>query len=193
MSVRFPQDHAFLEFSLTKVDGEILLQRLMDEIEWTTHVFKMFGKEHLMPRKIAFFGPFAYGYSGTIHPPRALPGFLQDVMNRVAETTQYPFNTVLLNRYSDGSQSMGWHSDDDYEHGGFGAIASLSLGATRRFRVRDKYSGESWGLDLEHGSLLLMSGDSQLRTQHCLPKTRREVGERLNLTFRYMACSNCTP
>ena len=191
MSDRVPLGYVFLEFSLARDDGEILLQKLRNDVEWTTHVFKMFGKEHVMPREIAFFGPFAYGYSGTIHPPRVLPNFLQDVMDRVAETAQCDFNTVLLNRYCDGSQSMGWHSDDDYEHGGFGAIASLSLGATRRFRIRDKESGESWGLDLEHGSLLFMSADSQKRTQHCLPKTRRQVGERLNLTFRHMAQSNC--
>ena len=190
MTQECPPGYRFVEPVLTEEEGHELHAELVSEVEWSQHVFRMFGKEHVMPRSIAFFGPYAYGYSGTIHHPCEPIPCLARVMRLVMEGTHCEFNTILLNRYTDGSQSMGWHSDDDYEHGGKGAIASLSLGASRRFRVRQRQTRESWGLELKHCSLLLMTGPSQLVTQHSLPRTKRKVGERLNLTFRYMSEGN---
>jgi alkylated DNA repair dioxygenase AlkB len=96
------------------------------------------------------------------------------------------FDSVLANRYRDGRDSMGWHSDDEKELGPDPVIASVSLGAGRRFRLRHRSRPDLATLDLvlEHGSLLVMQGATQHHWKHCLPRTARPVGERINLTFR---------
>jgi alkylated DNA repair dioxygenase AlkB len=95
---------------------------------------------------------------------------------------------VLLNLYRDGRDGMGWHADDEPELGPQPAIASLSLGATRRFRLRHRRRRDTGvTLDLAHGSLLLMAGATQRHYVHAVPKTARPVGERINLTFRYVS------
>jgi alkylated DNA repair dioxygenase AlkB len=105
------------------------------------------------------------------------------------------FNSVLANLYRDGCDAMGWHSDDEVELGPRPAVASVSLGAPRRFAFRGRPSrGEKrrateiarHGLELPHGSLLLMAGDTQVNWQHALPRTARPVGPRINLTFRWI-------
>ena len=102
-----------------------------------------------------------------------------------------PFNTVLMNLYRSGNDSVSWHSDDDYPHGGHPAVASLSLGETRRFRIAHKRrAGERYALDLTAGGLLLMGGTSQVDYRHALPKSAKAQGARINLTFRHMAASN---
>jgi len=185
-----PPNHRWIPRVFTGEECGVLQERLIAEIDWEEHQFRMFGRSILMPRKIAFFGPWDYAYSGTVHTSCATPDFLEKVMGKVSECSGHPFNTLLLNYYMDGSKSMGWHSDDDYDHGGYPAVASLSVGATRRFRVRTREHEQSWGLDLAAGGLLVMEGKSQEETQHSVPKTARECGPRINLTFRHMACSN---
>ena len=93
---------------------------------------------------------------------------------------------MLLNRYRDGEDSVSWHRDDEPELGRDPVIASLSLGGTRRFKLRGLATKETQDLDLGDGSLLLMSGPSQREWEHCVPKTKRPVGERVNLTFRWV-------
>ena len=185
-----PPDHRWLPAGFSQEECETLMERLREDVEWEEHYFRMFGRAILMPRKVAFFGPWSYAYSGTVHVARVVPDFLCDVMQRVAQASGHPFNTILLNYYADGSKSMGWHSDDDYDHGGAPAVASLSLGASRNFRVRSKTEKRSWGMKLVAGGLLVMEGQSQEKTQHSLPKTSRDCGPRVNLTFRHMADSN---
>jgi len=99
------------------------------------------------------------------------------------------FNSALANAYRDGRDSMGWHSDDEKELGRAPLIASVSLGAERRFLLRPRVRtaegrAPASGLTLEHGSLLVMKGDSQRRFQHALPRTRKPTGLRINLTYR---------
>lgn len=94
------------------------------------------------------------------------------------------FNSVLANLYRDGSDAMGWHADDEPELGEAPVIASVSLGATRRFLLRAREGGERLALDLPHGSLLVMAGGTQAAYRHALTRTRRDVGPRVNLTFR---------
>jgi alkylated DNA repair dioxygenase AlkB len=107
----------------------------------------------------------------------------------VEQATAHRFNSVLLNLYRNGRDSMGWHADDEPELGPAPAIASVSLGALRRFRLRPRAGlvHAPLSLDLPHGSLLLMRGPTQQHWQHALPKTARPVGPRLNLTFRWVA------
>src|SRR5690606_31058899 len=108
----------------------------------------------------------------------ALRARLQDALGQ-------PFNSVLANRYRSGADAMGWHSDDEPELGPEPLIASLSLGATRRFLLRHRHdAGVRLALELPAGSLLLMQGATQRCWKHALPRAARPVGERINLTFR---------
>lgn len=152
---------------------------------WEDHVFRIFGREVRMPRRIAFYGPHDYAYSGVHHPARPLTSRLEAIRARVEHLSGARFNTVLVNLYRDGSDGMGWHSDDDYPHGGRPEIASISFGAVRRFRLRERVGGASLGVDLQPGAVLLMRAGTQARWAHGVPKTRRAVGPRINLTFRY--------
>ena len=185
-----PPDHRWIPQVFSREECARLQGQLEERVDWEEHYFRMFGRSILMPRKVAFFGPWSYAYSGTVHEAREMPVFLKDVMTRVMKVTGHPFNTLLLNYYADGMKSMGWHSDDDYDHGGFPAVASLSVGATRNFRVRSKGEKRAWGLELMAGGVLVMEGKSQELTQHSLPKTARDCGPRVNMTFRHMAASN---
>jgi alkylated DNA repair dioxygenase AlkB len=114
-----------------------------------------------------------------------LPVILE-LKTRIEAVCDAPFNSVLLNLYRDGADSMGWHSDDEPELGERPVIASLSLGATRRFRLRHRRRKElePVAIDLENGSLLIMEGDTQRFWKHQVPKTRRAAEPRVNLTFR---------
>ena len=140
-----------------------------------------------MPRLIAMYGPAGYRYSGVVHPPRPLTDLLDAIRRRVEAVTGRRFNSVLANLYRDGRDSVGWHRDSDYAHGGQPDIASCSFGATRRFEFRERASGRRGGaVDLGSGSLLLIQGDAIARWWHRVPKTTRPVGPRVNLTFRHM-------
>ena len=133
------------------------------------------------------YGPVGYRYSGVVHPPRRLTPLLEAIRVRVEDLAGLPFNSVLANLYRDGRDSVGWHRDSDYAHGGQPDIASVSFGATRRFEVRDETGRARSAVDLESGSVLLITGEAIARWWHRVPKTTRPVGPRVNLTFRHMA------
>ena len=168
-----------------------LLDTLRVEIPWEDHTVSIVGRQVPVPRRVAYYGPFPYAYSGIVHPARVLPPVIAALRARIEDVTARPFNTVLMNLYRTGSDSVSWHSDDDYPHGGHPAVASLSLGDTRRFRIAHKRrAGERYAIDLTAGGLLLMDGSSQLDYRHALPKSAKAVGARINLTFRHMAAPN---
>ena len=171
--------------------AENLLAQLTAEIAWEQRNIKIFGQEIPQPRLTAWYGDPAarYTYSGLAWEPRPWTPALLALRQRVETATGARFNSVLLNLYRDGRDSMGWHADDEPELGPAPAIASLSLGATRRFRLRPSRIGPthpSLSLDLPSGSLLLMRGPTQQYWQHALPKTARPIDTRLNLTFRWV-------
>ena len=141
--MKLPPGHRLHEEFLSPEECATFARRLEEEIPWESHFFHIFGRQIPMPRRIAFFGPYAYAYSGTRHAPAEFPPVVDALRARIEAETGQSFNTVLLNRYADGGDSMGWHSDDDYEHGGRGAIASLNLGQARFFSVRRKDRSES--------------------------------------------------
>lgn len=162
------------------------LRALLTDLAWEEQRFTIYGRTMPMPRLIAMYGPVGYRYSGVVHPPRRLPPRLHAIRRRVEDAAGRRFNSVLANLYRDGQDSVGWHRDSDYAHGGQPDIASVSFGATRRFELRDDGGRARAAVDLEAGSLLLMSGEAIARWWHRLPKTRRPVGPRVNLTFRHM-------
>ena len=168
-----------------------LLEVLRVEIPWEDHTVTIVGRQVPVPRRVAYYGPFPYTYSGIVHPACPLPRVVDALRDRIQQVTARPFNTVLMNLYRSGSDSVSWHSDDDYPHGGHPAVASLSLGETRRFRIAHRRrAGERHAIDLTAGGLLLMDGSSQLDYRHALPKSARATGVRINLTFRHMAAAN---
>src|SRR5262249_13308644 len=138
---------------------------------------------------IAMYGPVGYRYSGVIHPPQPLTARLETIRAAVEAMTGLAFNSVLANLYRDGRDSVGWHRDSDYAHGGRAAIASLSFGAVRRFELRGGPGPTAAAIELEPGSLLLMDAGAVERWWHRVPKTARPVGPRVNLTFRYMVAA----
>ncbi len=161
---------------------------LMDRVPWRHDEAVMFGKRIVTARKVAWYGDaeFDYTYSGTTK--RALPWspHLLELKAVADGATGARFNSCLLNLYHDGSEGMGWHSDDEASLADGAPIASLSLGAERRFRLKHKVTGATVSLALEDGSLLVMAGTTQRYWLHQLPKTKRVSQPRINLTFRTM-------
>ena len=167
--------------------ADALMAGLLEQVPWEVHRIRLFGREVASPRLSCWIGDAdaAYRYSGTRFQPRPWLPALAALRDRLASELAQPFNSVLANRYRSGADAMGWHSDDERELGPGSLIASVSLGATRRFLLRHRGDpAQRLALDLEQGSLLLMGGQTQRYWKHALPRTARPVGERINLTFR---------
>ncbi len=164
-------------------------QQLRDETAWQQDDIKIFGKVYPQPRLTAFFGEpdKNYTYSGITMEPLPFTGLLKKIKTDVESITGTVFNSVLLNLYRNGKDSNGWHSDDEPTLGKNPVIASLSLGAERKFQLRHKSDKTAKSaINLEHGSLLLMKGETQHFWQHQVPKTKKQVDPRINLTFRVL-------
>lgn len=174
------------EFLETR-EADQLLEQLFAQLPWRQDRVTIFGREHPIPRKQCWIAGegMTYRYSGQTLTPTPWPDWLQPCADRVSTTAGECFNSVLANLYRDGNDSMGWHSDDEPELGPAPVIASLSLGGERRFRFRhQREKKRTLSLDLSHNSLLIMPAGLQDQWQHQLPKTRKAVAPRVNLTFR---------
>lgn len=168
-------------------DPVVLFAQLRAEIAWEQHHLKIFGRTLASPRLSCWIGDAdaVYTYSRTRFEPRPWTPRLAALRAALRDCCAQDFNSVLCNLYRDGRDSMGWHSDDEPELGAEPTIASLSLGATRRFRLRHKRDPAlRLELDLPAGSLLVMSGATQRHYRHDLPRALRVSEPRLNLTFR---------
>jgi alkylated DNA repair dioxygenase AlkB len=166
-----------------------LRNALVRSIGWSQEEIVIFGQRRRVPRLVAWHGDpdASYTYSGTAHEPRAWTPELLYIRARIKQLCGHAFDSVLLNRYRDGRDGMGWHADDEPELGRSPVIASVSFGATRRFRLRHRRNrAEPITLPLTDGSLLLMAGETQHHWVHAVPKTAIVVGERINLTFRHV-------
>lgn len=160
-------------------------------------LFKVFQKDiawkqektawgNTFPRLTAYFSDkgVTYAYSGVSHESLPWPWYLTEVKERVEKQAGKSFNSLLLNYYRDGKDSIGWHSDDERELGKNPTVPSLSFGGERLFQIRHKKTREKKEYLLKHGSLLIMNGTMQHNWQHCVPKTAKPVEPRINLTFR---------
>lgn len=168
-------------------EADVLLRDLLATVPWETHRIRLFGREVDSPRLSCWIGdPDAtYTYSGTRFEPHPWPAALRPIRERVAATCGADFNSALANLYRDGRDAMGWHRDNERELGDRPVIASLSLGATRRFVLRHVIDpSRRCAIELASGSLLLMRGETQRHYRHALPRTAKVVGPRANLTFR---------
>ena len=171
-------------FSVREADH--FLAALLKTIAWEHDEVMMFGKKIITARKVAWYGDagLAYRYSGKTRVAIEWTRELRAMKDLIERSTGGSFNSCLLNLYADGDQGMGWHSDDEKELGRDPEIASVSLGAERRFDFRHKDSREKVSVMLEHGSLLAMKGRTQTHWQHQIPKTKKVKELRVNLTFR---------
>ena len=163
-------------------------RHFLDEGDWQADEVKLFGKTILTKRKVAWYSKhnMPYRYSGVEKLGLSFTPELTSLCDLIEEKIETSFNACLMNLYHDGLEGMGWHSDDESSLTQNHCIASISLGATRRFRFRHKESKDIVAVDLESGSLLLMMGPVQTFWQHELTKSSRIKDPRINLTFRHM-------
>ncbi len=162
-------------------------QSLKETIEWGRDEIMMFGKRTKVPRLTSWYADpnVKYSYSGLELIPRPWTPELIELKSLAEKLSNHSFNSVLLNYYRGGADSMGWHSDDEKELGTNPIIASITFGYPRRFLLRERTDfNNKKEIELEDGSVLVMRGDFQETYQHSIPKTAKKVGERLNLTFR---------
>ncbi len=166
------------------LDGDAVLQRLIEETIWRADAITVWGKRHLQPRLTAWHGAARYRYSGMVLDPLPLTPLQLEIKHAVELASGHQFNSVLLNYYRGQNDSIGFHSDDERELGQNPVIASVSFGAPRTFILKHKYLPKTVKLFLGNGSLLLMSGKTQANWQHGINKERRYCAPRVNLTFR---------
>jgi len=161
---------------------------LLNKIEWTNEKLVMFGKEIITKRKVAFYGDslMSYTYSNKTKQALAWTPLLLEIKNLTTSYTGSHYNACLLNLYHDGEEGMGWHSDDEKEIITNSSIASLSFGAERKFGIKHKATKETHSILLENGSLFEMLGSFQKHWLHSMPKSKKIIAPRINLTFRQM-------
>ena len=180
---------------LQPAEATALFETLLASTPWESHRIRVYGRWRDAPRLSCWMGdPDAvYVYSGSRFEPHPWPSALVPLRARLERELDGVFNSVLANLYRDGKDRLGFHRDSEAELGPTPLIVSVSLGATRRFRFRSRDGAQSLGLDLSHGSLLVMSGQTQQCYQHAIPPSARATGPRINLTFRRVIPRTATP
>ncbi|WP_394757871.1 alpha-ketoglutarate-dependent dioxygenase AlkB family protein [Flavobacterium sp.] len=196
MNSLFPEEK--ITFNLTDAEIEYypnffssakaneLFLKLQNEIPWQQDSITVYGKNHLQPRLTALYGNEgkSYGYSNIIMQPHAWSPLIVFIKEEVEKVSNENFTTVLLNLYRDGQDSNGWHADNEKELGRNPIIASVSFGAERVFQLKHNKLELKQNIVLQHGSLLIMKGSTQHFWKHQIPKTKKEIEPRINLTFR---------
>ncbi|UKT64476.1 alpha-ketoglutarate-dependent dioxygenase AlkB family protein [Pedobacter mucosus] len=172
----------------TEKEANAYFNTLMETIAWKNDEAFIMGKHIITKRKVAWYGDEEYSYTYSKASKVALPWTkellaLKKLAEQKCETS---FNSCLLNLYHSGEEGMAYHSDDEKALAKNAAIASLSFGAERKFLLKNKQTKETVGLFLEHGSLLVMKGETQTNWLHRLPQTTKVNQPRINLTFRTM-------
>ena len=179
----------YIKDFFNKNESDILFNLLKKDIEWKQDFIQMYGKSYPLPRLTAWYGDKnkRYTYSGITMKPLSWTRELLKIRRKLEVFSQQEFNSVLLNYYRSGNDSGSWHSDDEEELGKLPIIGSLSFGGVRRFRFRNKRNKNlSQTYELQNGSLLLMKGATQKFWEHEVPKTKKKVKGRINLTFRFI-------
>ena len=168
-------------------ESDKFFEVLKNEIAWKQEQINFFGKTHDIPRLTAWYGDFgkSYSYAGISVEPSSWTDTLLQIKEKIESVSNVKFNSVLLNRYRSGNDGVSWHSDDEPELGVNPIIGSVSFGQSRPFHLKHKdLEGVKEKVTLEHGSYLLMKGETQHKWLHQIPKSKKEMGERINLTFR---------
>lgn len=184
-----------ISFDLPKADlsyyknyfEQSFFDELKDKINWEEKEIFLFGKKIMQPRLVAFYGDrgVSYKYSGQEMQSILWNDSLLQIKNSLKENLGLDFNSCLLNYYRDGNDSMGWHQDNELALGKNPTIASLTFGSERKFKLKHiSEPAHKLDLILEDKSVFIMSGETQHFYKHAIPKTKKEVGPRINLTFR---------
>ena len=177
----------YLPNCFSKSEADFYYHHLYKNTNWQEDDITIFGKTYKQPRLTALYSntnmPYSYS-SITMHPERFTKE-IREIKSKVETLAHQNFNTVLLNLYRNGSDSNGWHADNEKELGKHPVIASVTFGEERPFHFKHRtIKEERHKLTLEHGSLLLMKGAMQEHWLHQIPKTKKTIRERINLTFR---------
>lgn len=181
-------DVVYIANWLDKSTASDYFSHFASSLNWRQDTIKLFGKSVKIPRLHAWYGDATtpYTYSRLTMMPHPWTPALVSLRNQCEKIAEKPFNSVLANWYRHGQDSMGMHADDEPELGAQPVIASLTLGETRPFIFKHKETKRTHRINLEHGALLLMQGDTQRYYLHGINKTAKALGGRINLTFRYV-------
>ncbi len=171
---------AFLDAS----EADPLFKHLHLHLPWIQGQVKVFGKIYDEPRLSLWMGDAGYTYAGVPREPAAWDDRVRQLAERLSRFCGCEFNSVLLNLYRNGHDAMGMHRDNEKELGPTPCIASLSLGASRYFDFRHLTTAQKYRIDLGHGDLVVMHGDTQRDYKHGVPRQKRIEAPRINLTFR---------
>ena len=191
-----PYDGKVNDLGVIIDDATALYNTLLNELPWQSDIVTLFGKTHITTRKIVWMGDTDADYQYSGHVRQTVPWSdivfhvkqkIEQALAEVGVTTN--FNTCLLNYYPSGADGMGYHADDEKELGHQPVIASLSLGATRKFVFKHKKTQDKVELYLESGQLVVMHGDTQTFWKHTITKTKTVDAGRISLTFRHMLTS----
>lgn len=171
---------------LSTEEADALFAATVDGLPWRQDHLRMFGKTHAVPRLHCWFADAGqtYRWSGIHMDPAPWTPALTSIRRRLERELEATFPFLLANLYRDGSDTVGWHADDEAELGPRPLLASVSVGAEREFVLRDNRTRERTAVSLPHGSLLVLDGALQKTHQHCLPRRKRVKGARVNLSFR---------
>jgi alkylated DNA repair dioxygenase AlkB len=177
---------SYFPFFFEKKEADYYFMELKNKIPWQQDDIKVFGKVYPQPRLTALYGK-PYSYSNINMQPHPWSPLLNSIKLQVENISKTTFTTVLLNYYRDGKDSNGWHADNEKELGNNPVIASVSFGAERNFQLKHNSNKQlKKSIMLEHGSVLLMKGETQHYWKHQIPKTAKPTAERINLTFRVL-------
>lgn len=170
----------------SKSESSALLKTLLNEIIWKQESMKMYGKQINFPRLTSWYGDCdkPYSFSGITLQPHSWTEDLLYIKRKIEPEAGVNFNSVLLNLYRNGNDSISWHTDAEPELGKNPVIGSVNFGETRKFQLRHISTKEKLEIELTHGSVLIMKGEMQHFWQHQVPKTSKVIGSRVNLTFR---------
>lgn len=179
-------EYLYLPKFFSKYESDHLFKMLRQDIHWKQESMNMYGKKINFPRLTAWYGDNnkPYTFSGITLQPLPWNNEILEIKQKIEPKANVVFNSVLLNLYRNGNDSISWHTDAEPELGKNPIIASVNFGETRKFQLRHIKTGEKREIELEHGSLLIMQGELQHFWQHQVPKTTKMIGERINLTFR---------
>ena len=191
-----PYDGKVNDLGVIIDDATTLYNALLTDLPWQPDIVTLFGKTHVTTRQIVWMGDTEADYQYSGHVRQTVPWsstvfhvkqYIEQALEEIGVTAN--FNTCLLNYYPSGSDGMGYHADDEKELGAQPVIASLSIGATRKFVFKHKKTQDKVELYLESGQLVVMHGDTQTFWKHTITKTKKVSEGRISLTFRKMALS----
>lgn len=176
----------YYPYFLSKKESDLFFEQLLSNTPWQQDHIKIFGKTYQQPRLTALYGnnQKEYSYSNITMQPHLFTEPLMKIKTKVEKCSNIFFTSCLLNLYRDGKDSNGWHADDEKELGKNPPIASVTFGEKRWFHFKHKTKNIKQKIQLEHGSLLLMTGSTQHNWLHQISKSTKITKPRINLTFR---------